>query len=114
GVVYRRTQRCATVLANANHVRFDNAGETYRYARPLPGGDVCTILTVDTGRALELVARHSPAHAEDPGRPFRRGHGLSSPRAMWLLWEFLTLPARKGGMLALEHSLSGPAVRAVA
>ena len=104
--VYRRTRRRETVLADVNHVMLDNAGETYCYAHPL--------LTVDTGRALELVARHSPAHAEDPGRPFRRGHGLSSPRSMWLHWEFLNLVGRQAGRLALEDTLAELADEAVA
>ena len=111
--VYRRTQRRETVLADVNHVMLDNAGETYRYAHPLPGGDVCTILTVETARALELVGHHSPEDAEDPERPFRCGHGLSSPRAMWLHWELLQLLARQAGTLALEDTLAELADEAV-
>ena len=112
--VFRRTQRRETVLADPNHVLLFNAAEPYRYAHPLPGGDACTILTVETDRALELVGRHAPVDAEHPERPFRRGHGLSSPRTVWLHWEFLNLIARGAGRLALEDALAELANEAVA
>ena len=111
--VFRRTQQRETVVADANHVLLFNAAEGYRYAHPLPGGDACTILTVETHRALELVGRHAPAEAERPERPFRRGHGLSSPRAVWLHWEFLNLVARQASRLALEDALAELANEAV-
>ena len=112
--VFRRTQRRETVLADPNHVLLFNAAEPYRYAHPLPGGDACTILTVETDRALELVGRHAPVDAEHPERPFRSGHGLSSPRTVWLHWEFLNLIARGAGTLALEDALAELANEAVA
>jgi len=112
--VFRRTDQRETVLADPNHVLLFNAAEPYRYAHPLPGGDACTILTVETHRALELVASHAPADAEHPERPFRRGHGLSSPRTVWLHWEFLNLIARGAGRLALEDALAELANEAVA
>ncbi len=112
--VFRRTHRHECVLADPNHVLLFNAAEPYRYAHPLPGGDACTILTVETHRALELVGRHAPADAEHPEKPFRRDHGLSSPRAMWLHWEFLNLVARQAGQLALEDALAELASEAVA
>ncbi|HEX9215924.1 MAG TPA: AraC family transcriptional regulator [Gemmatimonadales bacterium] len=112
--VFRRTQQRETVLADPNHVLLFNAAEPYRYAHPLPGGDACTILTVETDRALELVCRHAPVDAEYPERPFRRGHGLSSPRTVWLHWEFLNLIARGAGRLALEDALAELANEAVA
>jgi len=112
--VFRRTQQRETVLADPNHVLLFNAAEPYRYAHPLPGGDACTILTVETDRALELVGRHAPVDAEHPERPFRRGHGLSSPRTVWLHWEFLNLIARGAGRLALEDALAELANEAVA
>jgi len=112
--VFRRTQQRETVLADPNHVLLFNAAEPYRYAHPLPGGDACTILTVETDRALELVCRHAPVDAEHPERPFRRGHGLSSPRTVWLHWEFLNLIARGAGRLALEDALAELANEAVA
>ncbi|HEV8355305.1 MAG TPA: AraC family transcriptional regulator [Gemmatimonadales bacterium] len=112
--MFRRTQQRESVLADANHVLLFNGAEPYRYAHPLPGGDACTILTVETHRALELVGRHAPAEAEHAERPFRRGHGLSSPRAMWLHWELLHLVARQAGRLALEDTLAELAHEAVA
>ncbi len=121
--VFRRTQQRETVLADPNHVLLFNAAEPYRYAHPLPGGDACTILTVETDRALELVGRHAPVDAEHPERPFRRGHSLSSPRTVWLHWEFLNLIARGAGTnliargagrLALEDALAELANEAVA
>ena len=112
--VFRRTQQRETVLADANHVLLFNAAEPYRYAHPLPDGDACTILTVETHRALELVGRHAPADAEHPERPFRRGAGLSSPRAVWLHWELLRLVASKANRLALEDTLAELAHEAVA
>jgi hypothetical protein len=112
--VFRRTQQRETVLADANHVLLFNAAEPYRYAHPLPGGDACTILTVETQRALELVGCHAPADAEHPERPFGRGAALSSPRAVWLHWELLHLLAHRAGRLALEDTLAELAHEAVA
>lgn len=112
--LFRRTHQRETVLADANHVLLFNAGAPYRYAHPLPGGDACTILTVQTQRAQELVSRHAPADAERPERPFGRGQGLSSPRAVWLHWELLHLVARQAGGLALEDTLAELAREAVA
>ena len=111
--MFRRTRRRETVIADANHVLLFNAGEPYRYAHPLPGGDACTILTVTTPRARELVGRYAPADAEDPERPFPRDHGLSSQRAMWLHWELLHLIARQAGRLAVEDAIADLASEAV-
>jgi AraC family transcriptional regulator len=100
--VFRRMQGRETLVADANHVLFFNAGEPYRYSHPLPGGDDCTILAVDGPRALELVAHHAPRDAERPETPFRIGHGLSSPRAVRLQYELLGLVRRGAAALALE------------
>jgi AraC family transcriptional regulator len=102
--VFRRTVGGQTLVADANHVLFFNAGEPYRYDHPLPGGDECTILVVDAYRALDLVAHHAPRDAERPERPFRHGHGLSSPRAVRLQYELLGL-ARNASPLALEDAV---------
>src|SRR5438034_8204507 len=80
----------------------------------MPGGDVCTILTVETHRAMELVGRYAPADAQHPETPFRHGHGLSSPRALRLHWELLNLVARGAAPLALEDALAELAGEAVA
>jgi len=89
--VFRRKVRGETLLADASQVLFFNAGEPYRYAHPLPGGDDCTVLAVDGQRALELVGRHAPRDAERPETPFRLGHGLASPLAARRHFELLAL-----------------------
>jgi methylphosphotriester-DNA--protein-cysteine methyltransferase len=111
--VFRRTQQGETLVADANHVLFFNAGQPYRYSHPLPGGDECTILVVDSHRALELVAHHAPRDAERPESPFRLGHGLSSPRAAHLQYELLRLARRGVLLLALEDVVAELADEAV-
>ena len=37
--VFQRKQAGETLVADANHVLFFNADQTYRYSHPLPGGD---------------------------------------------------------------------------
>ena len=73
---------------------------------PIPGGDDCTILAVETQRAFELVARHSPRDAQNPETPFRVGHGLSSRRVARLHYELLTRIRRRDAALALDDVLS--------
>jgi AraC-like DNA-binding protein len=104
--VFRRTRERETVVADPNHVLFFNAAQPYRYSHPLPGGDECTILAVETNRALELVARHAPRDAENPEAPFRLGHGLSPLRVARLHYELLALIHRRGSALVLEDVLS--------
>jgi len=103
--VFGRSLRGDTVLADANHVLFFNAGEPYRYSHPVPGGDDCTILTVETDRALELVARYAPRDAEDSQAPFRWGHALSDARVAALHYEMLRLMRHGGNRLAMEDAL---------
>jgi len=104
--VFRRTRQREAVLADPNHVLFFNAAEPYRYAHPLPGGDDCTILALETERALELMAPYAPGDSQCAERPFRLGHGLSSPRAVRLHWELLELVGRSASTLALEDVLA--------
>lgn len=103
--VFQRTRGHESLVADANHVLFFNAEQPYRYSHPLPGGDECTVLALETPRALELVARHAPRDAQRPETPFRLGHGLSSPRAARLQWELLGLVARPATRLGLEDAL---------
>ncbi len=112
GVFHRMRQR-ETILADPNHVLFFNAGEPYRYGHPLPGGDECTILAVETYRALELVGRYAPRDAQRPEAPFRLGHGLSSLRAVRLHWELLALVNRPIDHLAVEDVLAELADEAI-
>jgi methylphosphotriester-DNA--protein-cysteine methyltransferase len=100
--VFRRMRQGETLVADANHVLFFNAGEPYRYSHPLPGGDECTILVLDGRRALELVLRHAPRDADDPNTPFRLGHGLASPLAARLHYELLALARRGAPQLVLD------------
>lgn len=104
--VFRRTWRGEACLADANHVIFFNAAEPSRFSHPLPGGDDCTILAVETQQALELVARHSPRDAQNPETPFCVGHGLTSPRVARLHYELLTRVRRRDAALALDDTLS--------
>lgn len=99
---FQRTHRGETHVADPNWVLFFNGAETYRYAHPVPGGDDCTILALSPAAALELVARHAPADAERPERPFRMGQGLASPRAAALQWELLSALRHGPPALALD------------
>jgi AraC family transcriptional regulator len=111
--VFQRKQQGETLVADANHVLFFNAGEPYRYSHPLPGGDECTILVVDGHRALELVGRHAPRDAERPETPFRLGHGLASPLAARTHYELLALMRKGAPKLALEDVVTELADEAV-
>ncbi len=99
---FQRTHRGETQVADPNWVLFFNGAETYRYAHPVPGGDDCTILALSPAAALELVARHAPADAERPERPFRLGQGLASRRAAALQYELLAALRQPSPALALE------------
>jgi AraC-like DNA-binding protein len=103
--VFRLTRRRDTIVADPNHVLFFNAAEPCRYGHPVPGGDDCTILAVETSRALEIVARYAPGDAEDPWTPFRRDHALSGPRVAWLHYELLQRLRRRDEGLSLEDLL---------
>lgn len=104
--VFGRMRQRETLLADPNHLLFFNAAEPYRYAHPLPGGDDCTILAVETHRALELVARYAPPDAENPDAPFRLGHTLSSLRVARLHYELLARLQQQNTALSCEDVLS--------
>jgi AraC-like DNA-binding protein len=110
--VFGRSHEDGTLVADPNHVLFFNAAQPYRYSHPVAGGDDCTILAVETTRALELVARHAPRDP-CPERPFRRSYGLSSRRAAQLHWELLRLMERPALRLAQEDVLAELADAAV-
>lgn len=112
--VFRRMHEGQALVADANHVLFFNAGQPYRYAHPIPGGDECTILAIDAGRALELVEHHAPREAERPETPFQIGHGLSSPRAARLQYQVLGLLDAGVTGLAVEDAVAELADEAVA
>jgi len=110
--VFGRSHEDGTLVADPNHVLFFNAAQPYRYSHPVAGGDDCTILAVDTTRALELVARHARRDPR-PESPFRRSHGLCSRRAAQLHWELLRLVDRPALRLALEDVIAELADEAV-
>jgi len=78
-----------TIVADANQILFFNQGQAYRYGHPLPGGDECTILTLDEDRAREAVERFAPLPARKTREPFSVGHTLSTPRAARLHLQLL-------------------------
>ncbi len=104
--LFRRTHGEEALVADANHILFFNAAHCYRYSHPLPGGDDCTILSVTTPVALELVSRHSPRHAERPEAPFPFGYGLNSRRTARLHYELLTRTRRPALRLNVEDVLA--------
>ena len=104
--VFGRTHRRESFVADPNHILFFNKSEPYRYSHPIPGGDDCTILTIDTTVAPDLVAIHSPRDAEQHEAPFRIGYAPCSNRAAWLHHELLGLVRRRAQLLTLEDALS--------
>ena len=104
--VFRRSKRGETLVADPNHVLFFNAAEPYGYSHPVAGGDDCTILTVATARALELVTRFEPRDAEREEAPFRPGHAIRSRRAARLHFELLALVRRRAAALTIEDLLA--------
>jgi AraC family transcriptional regulator len=111
--LFRRQVKDETVVADANQVLFFNAGEPYRYEHPIPGGDECTVLALETDRALELVERHAPRDAERPEQPFRIGDGLASTLAARRHYELLALLRCGGPRLAVEDVVAALADEAV-
>jgi AraC-like DNA-binding protein len=109
---FGRSHEDETLIADPNHVLFFNAAQPYRYSHPIPGGDDCTILAVETTHALDLVARHAHNDAR-PETPFRRTHALSSRRAVRLHWEVLALLRQPGPNLVLQDALAELADEAV-
>ena len=103
--VFQRTYQRDRFVADPTSVLFFNRNEPSRYAHPLPGGDDCTILTLETPRALELVGRHAPGDAQRPETPFRLGYGICSARSARLHYELLAR-VRAGPVLAIEDVLA--------
>jgi len=109
---FGRSQNGETLIADPNHVLFFNAAAPYRYSHPIPGGDDCTILTVESAQALDLVGRHA---AEDlcAEAPFQSTHALSSPRAVRLHWELLSMLEKPVPELMLQDAIAELADEAV-
>jgi AraC family transcriptional regulator len=109
---FGRSHEDEALIADPNHVLFFNATQPYRYSHPIPGGDDCTILAVETPQALDLVVRHGAQDAS-PEAPFRRSHALSSRHAVRLHWELLALLEQPVPKLALQDTLAELADEAV-
>jgi AraC-like DNA-binding protein len=103
--IFRWIRERDEFLADPTSILFFNHSEPCRFAHPVAGGDDCTVVTLDTPQALELVARHSPRDAEDPAVPFQLGYGACSSRAAWLHCELLAR-TRQGSALAIEDVLA--------
>jgi AraC-like DNA-binding protein len=108
--IFRRSEWGRPLVADANHILFFNEAQPYRYAHPVAGGDDCTILTIATPLALQLVA---PRDAERPHAPFRLGHALISRRTACLHYELLALLRQRASDLAVEDALAELADEAV-
>ena len=104
--VFKRTHRGDSVVADASHIVFCNAADPYQYSHPVSGGDDCTILTMKTSVALELIARHAPDEAENAERPFSRGHALVTPRAAQLHYEVVRLARTQDLSVTLEDAIA--------
>jgi len=89
--VFARAHRGDTLIADANYVLFFNQAQPYRYTHPVPGGDDCTIVTLEPATALAAIERFDPGAGEHPEMPFRVGHALSTPRIARLHLECLTV-----------------------
>jgi AraC-like DNA-binding protein len=101
--VFRRTIGRAALLADANLVLFFNAGEAYRVAHPVAGGDDCTILSLRPAAVRCFVAPYLPGAAETPGTPFRVGHALATPEAARLHWDLARLLRAAASALEVEE-----------
>lgn len=102
---FERTHRGCALLVDPNYVLFFNQEQGYHYAHPVPGGDDCTILTLESTSALAAVARWQPRDAERPETPFQPGHALASVRAARLHFQLLGLLAGGPVPLAAEDLL---------
>lgn len=89
--LFARRDGEGTLVADANQILFFNEGEPYRYAHPLPGGDDCTILTLDDECARKAVERFAPARTSDVQGPFPIGYALSTPQSARLHYELLAM-----------------------
>jgi AraC-like DNA-binding protein len=98
--LFTRTTGAGTLVADANHVLFYTRGEPYRISHPLPGGDTCTLIALDTRDLLEIVGRHAPDAAERETAPFDFTWTLGTPRTV-LLHHLLLAGLRRGETTAL-------------
>jgi AraC-like DNA-binding protein len=112
--VFQRLAGAEAIVADAHHVLFYNAGESYRYAHPLAGGDDCTVIDIPEELARELVAGADPRHAEKVSAPFRFGHEVGSRAVLRLHYELLARLRQESTALAIEDVLAQLATAAIA
>jgi AraC-like DNA-binding protein len=104
--VFGRRHRGESLVADPNQILFFHAGEPYRYSHPVPGGDECTILTLEPATALDAAQRLRPQAEETPGKPFVVGHALGGRKSARLHYELLAALRRDRPQLAIEDVLS--------
>jgi AraC-like DNA-binding protein len=80
-----------TFVADPTHILFFNQGQPYRYAHPLPGGDECTILAIDSECARRAVETLSDSRRRDRHNPFPYGAAPLTRRAARLHYELLLM-----------------------
>jgi len=104
--LFARSLSGQAMLADPNQILFFNEAQPYCYAHPVPGGDRCTILTLEAVPALAAVARWEPRDADRPEAPFRRGHALGTARSARLHFELLAALRVASPALAVEDILA--------
>jgi AraC family transcriptional regulator len=70
------------VVADANHVLFFNANESYRVSHPKLDGDDCTSFVFAASVVADAIGVHHRVIRADPQRPYRRSHGLLGLRTI--------------------------------
>ena len=105
--VFGITDRGEIALADPTQLLFFNLGQPYRFAHPLPGGDECTILTLEPETAQAMAERLAPGRLERSETPFPVSHAVAPPEAARLHFELLHL-LRSGASppLATEDALA--------
>src|SRR6185436_5019231 len=104
--VFQRSNEGRTVVADANHILFFNAAQPYRYSHPFGGGDDCTILTMSTSLALQIVGDRAARDADRDDAPFSLGHAVSSSSTARLHYELLHALRNRATTLAVDDLLS--------
>jgi AraC-like DNA-binding protein len=81
---FRVHSRDAIGLLDCRRVGLFNAGVPFRSAHPYGGGDSGSDLAIRPEVLGEILARHDPAAADRPDRPFRLGWGPCDPKSFLL------------------------------
>jgi AraC-like DNA-binding protein len=70
------------VVGEPTHVLFLNPDETYRVSHPAPGGDNCTVLSVQPSLVADVVSQYDAAAAERNEVRFAVSHAPLEPRVI--------------------------------